>query len=145
MHAAVIAAFTAFQSWLATTSAYVVKWCEQAALNLRREVSVHISPCLCLWLSPSLHLYTYVSPSLLPPLSPDRRFPLQVALFAFSAYFVVAIRRRQNERKILVPDISQSQVFSNSVPGPDELTYRETTYFRHEMTEVGGCAAAVPL
>lgn len=62
--------------------------------------------------------------------------PLQVGIFAFTFYFILAIRRRQNGRKILVPDVSQSQVFANNVPGPDELTYRETTYFQHEMTEV---------
>lgn len=25
---------------------------------------------------------------------------------------------------------------TNNVPGPEELTYRKTTYFQHEMTEV---------
>eukprot|EP00903_Cladosiphon_okamuranus_P006348 g6218.t1 len=63
-------------------------------------------------------------------------FSEQVAVFALSAYFIFAIRRRKNERKILVPDISQGQMFANHIPGPDELTYRETTYFKHEMTQV---------
>ncbi|CAN0379828.1 unnamed protein product, partial [Hapterophycus canaliculatus] len=63
-------------------------------------------------------------------------FSLQIVLFAFTAYFIFAIRHRHDERKILVPDISQGQVMTNNVPGPDELTYRRTTYFQHEMTEV---------
>ncbi|CBN75945.1 conserved unknown protein [Ectocarpus siliculosus] len=63
-------------------------------------------------------------------------FAEQIGLFAFTAYFVFAIRRRRDHRKILVPDITQGQVLANNVPGPDELMYRKTTYFQHEMTEV---------
>ncbi|CAM9878359.1 unnamed protein product [Ectocarpus sp. 12 AP-2014] len=59
-----------------------------------------------------------------------------IGLFAFTAYFVFAIRRRRDHRKIFVPDITQGQVLANNVPGLDELMYRETTYFKHEMTEV---------
>ncbi|CAM9362508.1 unnamed protein product [Ectocarpus sp. 12 AP-2014] len=59
-----------------------------------------------------------------------------IGLFAFTAYFVFAIRRRRDHRKIFVPDITQGQVLANNVPGPDDLMYRKTTYFQHEMTEV---------
>ncbi|CAM9261942.1 unnamed protein product [Ascophyllum nodosum] len=60
----------------------------------------------------------------------------QVAIFAFTAYFVLAIRRRHDKRRILVPDISQKQMFMKIAPPPDQMTYRPSTYFEFEMTEV---------
>lgn len=61
----------------------------------------------------------------------------QIGLFLFTAYFVFAIRRKRDNRRIFVPDITQGQVLANNVPGPDQLMYRKTTYFQHEMMEVG--------
>lgn len=58
-------------------------------------------------------------------------------MFAFTAYFIFIIRRKDDKRRILVPDLSRNQLFMNSAPPPDQLTYRPTTYFHHEMTEVG--------
>ncbi|CAM9955341.1 unnamed protein product [Ectocarpus fasciculatus] len=63
-------------------------------------------------------------------------FAEQIGLFAFTAYFVFAIRRRRDHRRIFVPDITQGHVLANNVPGPDQLMYRSTSYFQHEMTEV---------
>lgn len=71
-----------------------------------------------------------------PTLVPFSDTVPQVIVFALSAYFIFAVKRTGDPRRIFVPDVSAAQVMVNNVPTPEQMRYRPSTYFQHEMTEV---------
>lgn len=85
-----------------------------------------------------VRIYVHVHPALPALNSPPRRRSIpraQAVVFLFTAYFIATIRKREDKRDILVPDVAQSQVMMNTLPNPEELKYKRTTYFDHEMME----------
>ncbi|CAM9203290.1 unnamed protein product, partial [Discosporangium mesarthrocarpum] len=56
-------------------------------------------------------------------------------VFMFLAYFILAVKQRHDTRKILVPHVPGEKLLLNTPPPPEQIKYRYTNYFEHEIIQ----------